>query len=654
MKRGTAKSKDAHALRSRAKKRFRGQSSPRPRFRSPTDARALMHEVQVHQIELEMQNEELLKAQAVAREAVDNYTELFDFAPVPYFVLDADGVVCDLNLAGAKLLGLDRGRISGQRFERYVRPDDRRAYATFCYKLRADETQTPCELTLLKADVGFCHVLVDGTAVEKGGSAGGRGWRLAMIDITERRAAETRRNLSAALLEMFANKSSSQEYLAGVVDVIRKWSGCQAVGIRVTGPQGELPYAACAGFEPDFLAVENRFSLGRDDCCCMRTVKQDFAAPERTLVTPGGSFRCDDAIAFAGRRPSGTQMRFGGNCVKFGFSSIAAIPLRWREAIIGVVHLADRRPGQFPPERVAFLESLMPLVGEAVQRLQTDAKLAEYRDHLEELVRQRTRELEATNAQLREEIGCREVAEEMLVRKAEELKRSNLELEQFAYVASHDLQEPLRAVGGFVRLLERRFPDKLDAKAREYIEGAADGANRMEELITGLLALSRVGREGRQRAPTDLSVALELALRNLQFTIQAAQAEVTSDPLPTLPVDEGQMAQLFQNLLANALKFRNQTPPRIHVGARAEEGRWVLWVRDNGIGIEPQYCERIFQVFQRLHTRKKYPGTGIGLAICKKIVERHGGTIWVESEPGQGSKFCFSLPDASARPRPES
>jgi light-regulated signal transduction histidine kinase (bacteriophytochrome) len=353
-------------------------------------------------------------------------------------------------------------------------------------------------------------------------------------------------------------------------------------------------------------------------------------------------------MAFLAKLPPETKARCGGNCVKFGFSSIAAIPLRCREEIIGVVHLADRRPGLFPPDRVAFLESLTPLIGEAVQRFQTDVKLAEYREHLEELVQHRTSELEATNAQLREEIACREVAEETLLRTAEGLKRSNLELEQFAYAASHDLQEPLRAVGGFVRLLALRFPDKLDVKAREYIEGAAEGANRMEELITDLLAFSRVGTQGGRLAPANLGAPLKLALQNLQFSILEAKARVTSDELPTLRVDEGQLAQLFQNLIANALKFREQSPPHIHIGARAEKGRWVIWVRDNGIGIEPQYFERIFQVFQRLHTRKKYPGTGIGLAICKKIVERHGGTIWVESQPRQGSAFYFSLPADAA------
>ena len=224
------------------------------------------------------------------------------------------------------------------------------------------------------------------------------------------------------------------------------------------------------------------------------------------------------------------------------------------------------------------------------------------------------------------------------------MKRSNRELEHFAYAASHDLQEPLRAVGGYVQLLRLRLPDKLDEKAQHYIEGAADGASRMAQQILDLLELSRVGTQGLRLARTNLGAPLETALRNLRFASREAHARVTTDALPTLLVDEGQMVLLFQNLIGNALKFRSESPPQVHVGARREEGRWVIWVRDNGIGIDSQYFERIFQVFQRLHTREKYPGSGVGLSLCRRVVERHGGQIWVESDVGRGAAFYFSLP----------
>jgi light-regulated signal transduction histidine kinase (bacteriophytochrome) len=246
----------------------------------------------------------------------------------------------------------------------------------------------------------------------------------------------------------------------------------------------------------------------------------------------------------------------------------------------------------------------------------------------------------------------RERAQAALQQTAEDLRRSNRDLEQFAYIASHDLQEPLRAVGGYVKLLEHRFPDKLDAKARGYIAGAFDGATRMERLIGDLLAFSRVATRGDAFQPANLEDALAQALRNLEAGINSAQATVIHDPLPTLSVDAGQIRQLFQNLVGNALKFRGEQPPNIYIGAKRQEGRWVFSVRDNGIGIDPQYYEKLFQVFQRLHTRKDYPGTGIGLAICKKIVERHGGTIWVESQSGQGATFYFSIPDPATHGQP--
>jgi light-regulated signal transduction histidine kinase (bacteriophytochrome) len=253
---------------------------------------------------------------------------------------------------------------------------------------------------------------------------------------------------------------------------------------------------------------------------------------------------------------------------------------------------------------------------------------------------------------IKQDITERKRAQADLQRTAQDLDRSNRDLEQFAYIASHDLQEPLRAVGGYVRLIQRRFPKDMDPKAVQFINGAAEGADRMERLITDLLAFSRVGTHGGAFSTASLDAVLSEALRNLHSSIESAQAKVTSDALPTLAVDATQMMQIFQNLIGNAIKFHSKRPPEIHVSAKKEPGRWVFSVRDNGIGIEPQYYDRIFQIFQRLHTRRHYPGTGIGLAICKKMIERHDGAIWVESTPGQGSTFYFSLPDTSAIKQP--
>jgi light-regulated signal transduction histidine kinase (bacteriophytochrome) len=238
----------------------------------------------------------------------------------------------------------------------------------------------------------------------------------------------------------------------------------------------------------------------------------------------------------------------------------------------------------------------------------------------------------------------RKRAEEELGLQARELARSNAELEQFAYVASHDLQEPLRMVASFTQLLEKRYKNKLDADADEFISYTVNGAIQMQNLINDLLSLSRVSTQGKPLTATSCDIVLEAVRSNLRAAIEESGAAVDSDALPTVMADETQLVQLFQNLIGNAIKFRGDKPVEVRIGAERRGFEWLFWVRDNGIGIAPQYADRIFVVFQRLQGRTAYPGTGIGLSICKKIVERHGGRIWVESEEGKGSIFYFTFP----------
>jgi PAS domain S-box-containing protein len=243
-----------------------------------------------------------------------------------------------------------------------------------------------------------------------------------------------------------------------------------------------------------------------------------------------------------------------------------------------------------------------------------------------------------------DDITERKAADAELRRAHDELARSNAELEQFAYVASHDLQEPLRMVSSYTQLLGRRYGDRFDGDAREFMGYIVDGAARMKQLIEDLLAYSRVGTRGKEFRPVEVEAALRRALMNLKNAIDESSGAVTNDPLPTVRGDDTQLAQLFQNLIGNALKFRSPSVPRIHVSCIEKDAEWELAVRDNGIGIDPQYFERIFMVFQRLHNKTEYPGTGIGLAICKKVVERHGGRIWVTSKVDEGTAFHFTLP----------
>lgn len=258
----------------------------------------------------------------------------------------------------------------------------------------------------------------------------------------------------------------------------------------------------------------------------------------------------------------------------------------------------------------------LAIVRDVTTRKKIEEELRRHRDELEERVGQRTAEL----------------------------LRSNAELQQFAYVASHDLQEPLRMITSYLQLLEKRYRDKLDDDARDFIAYAVDGVSRMQELINSLLLYSRVGTQGRPFEPINVERALGCALKNLERFIAEGGAVVTWEALPLLMADGGQLTQVFQNLLANAIKYRSDVTPQIHIGVTPEKGAWLFSVRDNGIGFDMKDAERIFGIFQRLHTWQEYPGTGIGLALVRKIVERHGGRIWAAAAPGQGATFFFTLP----------
>jgi signal transduction histidine kinase len=285
--------------------------------------------------------------------------------------------------------------------------------------------------------------------------------------------------------------------------------------------------------------------------------------------------------------------------------SIIIYPLRYRSKLIGAINLASAKPDAFNQNDIAIVDEIAAPLAIAIQQAR-----------LYEEVRQHAKELEDRNE----------------------------ELEQFAYVASHDLQEPLRIVISYVQLLARKYEGQLDEDADIFIHYAIDAALRMKNLIRDLLNYSRLGTRGKPFADTDCNQVLENVLHTLSLLVEENEATITFDPLPVIQADDVQIGQLLQNLISNAIKFRRDAPPRIHISARREEDMWLFSVQDNGIGIEPQYTERIFAIFQRLHTIEEYPGTGIGLAVCKKIVDRHNGRLWLESQYGEGTTFFFTIP----------
>jgi len=329
------------------------------------------------------------------------------------------------------------------------------------------------------------------------------------------------------------------------------------------------------------------------------------------------------------------------------FLSTGEGPLLNRRIEVSALH---RNGAEFPleltirPVRLPDGYIFAAFARDITERNRAAQELLQAQADLEKRVKQRTKEVSKSNAALRREIKQGTKMQEMLTRHAVELRRSNAELEQFAYVASHDLKEPLRMVTSYLELIERRYKEKLDKDADEFIGFAVDGAERMRNQIDGLLAYSRVGTGPASFEPVDCETLLDRAVKDLARVVTETGAKITHNRLPTVKADAIQLTQLFENLIANAIKFCNGATPEVQISAKRKPGEWQFAVRDNGIGIEPQYAERIFVLFQRLHNRSKYPGTGIGLAICKKIVERHGGRIWVESQPGKGSTFYFTVP----------
>ncbi|MDZ4251571.1 MAG: ATP-binding protein [Sulfuritalea sp.] len=317
----------------------------------------------------------------------------------------------------------------------------------------------------------------------------------------------------------------------------------------------------------------------------------------------------------------------------FAVASDAARVMAERREIYGCRKDGSEFPAEASIAKLVLDTGLVftVILRDVTARKAAAAALQRAHDELEIRVRERTAELRDSNRRLAQQ--------------ARELARSNADLEQFAYVASHDLQEPLRMVASYTQLLVKRYRGRIDADADDFLNYIVDGALRMQRLINDLLAFSRVGTRGGKPEPTSLATVMQRVRTNLKAGIDESRAVIRVDELPTVWADATQMELLLQNLVSNAIKFRRAVPPAIHVAARREGGAWQIEVADQGIGIDAQYAERIFVIFQRLHTAADYPGTGIGLAICKRIVERHGGRIWVSSEPGEGSSFCFTLPD---------
>lgn len=528
------------------------------------------------------------QAEEALRKSEQQWRDVFENNPTMYFMIDTAGTVVSVNPFGAEQLGYTVDELVGHSvLNVFYEADKEAALGNVAACLEQLGKTMSWEIRKIRKDGTMLWVRETAKAVLR------ENHPIVLIvceDITDRKEAQDKLQRSEA-------------FLAEAQRISHTGSWCWNIST------GKLVWSEehCRIFGIDPGKVEPTFQLFKE-----RIYPEDRSSIQQML---------DNAI-----------------CERsdFNYEYRIALPDGFIKYVQGVGRPIVKESGD--------IEDYIGTTMDITARKRSEDALRQAHNELEKRVLERTSELKESNQRLELEVMERKRAEAVLAQRSQELARSNAELEQMAYVASHDLQEPLRMVASYMQLLEKRYKDRLDIDANEFIGFAVDGAKRMQSLIDGLLTYSRVGTRAASLQPVDCMALVEKVISSIRIAIEESGARITCAPLPTVMGDATQLTQLFQNLIVNAIKFRGDQAPQIHIGAEAEDDFWRFSVQDNGIGIAPEYFERIFVMFQRLHSRSTYPGTGIGLAICKKIVERHGGHIWVESSPQQGSIFKFTLP----------
>jgi PAS domain S-box-containing protein len=527
------------------------------------------------------------------------YRTLFQNAGVGITRVDLNGAFADVNQKFCEMVGYSREELLGTPVSVLTHPDDYGKGAAFRQELTSGRIGSATgEKRFMRKD-GYI-VWARRTMSLVRDDTGEPQYVISVVeDVTSRKHIEERQAIEYGVTLLLAEAPTIEEAIPGVLRIVCERLGYAYGARRVFDTQADVLHTmeswCLPGLEADEFYSDSRLSVSHGNRGGLN---------RRVWETAEAVWISDIEQELTLRRRE--------SALKAGLRSAFAIPILVGGEFYGVMEFLARGKRARDARVLEIAHGVGKQVGQFIGRKQAELALR--------------------------------TANEQLTKKAEELARSNAELEQFAYVASHDLQEPLRMVSSYTQLILRRYGTKLDDDAKEFMDFIVDGAARMKRLIEDLLAYSRVGTRGKDFKPTESEGALQKALVNLRAAIEESGAVVTHDALPTVRADDTQLAQLFQNLVGNALKFRGSEAPHVHVSAEDHGSEWIFGVKDNGIGIEPQYFERIFMVFQRLHVKTEYPGTGIGLAICKKVVDRHGGRVWVESQPGQGSKFCFALP----------
>jgi len=526
--------------------------------------------------------------------------ELIEVLPIPVFFKGRDGKYQGVNRAWEAFFGVKRRDILGGNVTDLYpnEPGVAAKHTEMDARLWAAPGDQSYEIRLALADGRVRHTIYY-KATYAGPDGEVAGLIGTIIDITERKQAEQREAIEHAVARHLGSDESLADAIRGIMQVM-----CE-----------RLDWACAARWSLD--ESQNRLH-------CVETWSEDderlrafLDLSRRETFVPGttGMIRrvltTGESVWIADIAEKKDFLR-GPKATAAGLRGAFALPVRMGEKVLGAIEFFSHEPRHPDKWLLTTTVSIGNLIGQLMARRQAEAAMREAFQELEH--------------------------------KTRELTRSNEELQQFAYVASHDLQEPLRMISSYTQLLGRRYGDRLDGDAKEFMAYIVDGAARMKQLIEDLLAYSRVGTRAKEFQEVDSGASLARALANLRASQEASGAVITHDPMPHVLADGAQLAQIFQNLIGNAIKFRGAEPPRIHVGAQTTDTVCVFTVKDNGIGLDTQYAERIFMKFLRLHNKAEYPGTGIGLAIVKKIVERHGGRIWVESTPDAGATFSFTLP----------
>ena len=647
----------------------------------------LTHNLQVHQIELEVQAEELRRVQLDLAESRDQYLDLYEFAPIGYLTLTDKAMISRANLTLSVLLGVDRSNLVNTPFRRWVVHEDLETWNRYFTNLLQSEKKLTATLVLKRGDGETFPARLESirlTDLEGGLTK----VRVAISDISEITKTEKALRTSEERLRL-----AEEAQVASEIPYRRLFETAQDGILILDADTGQIvevnPFLiTMLGFSRDQFLGKKLWEIGLFKDIVAN--KENFEELQRKeyiryedmpIETAAGELIAVEFVSsvYMVNNKKVIQCNIRDNTErKKAEEAQVASEIRYRrlfETAQDGILILDADTGQIV-EVNPFLITMLgfsrdQFLGKKLWEIGLFKDIVANKENFEELqrkeyVRYEDMPIETADGQRiaveflsnvytvnnKKVIQCnirditvRKKLEEDLVVKAAELARSNVELQQFAYIASHDLQEPLRAISGFTELLVKRYHGKIDEKADTYIDFITEGTTRMQQMIQDLLSYSRVQTQVHEFVSIDSNASLDLALSDLQVATKEHNAVITNDPLPSIFADQEQITKMFQNLIGNAIKFHKpDVVPNIHISSKQDGNNWIFSVSDNGIGIDQEYADRIFKIFQRLHTRGEYPGTGIGLAICKRIAEQHGGTIWIESVPGSGSTFYFTIP----------